>query len=163
MARPSKLTDKQWVEIESLARNLPRMENNEKSVILQLKVMLIGGDFCRLFGVCPISRYRFEYALSIGRVDLMLFHRDGGISIIEAKPDECLRTIVSGIGQLFLYSSVVRRELGRNPKYINRILCAPTTPEKSSRIFAACEEASVRFVPLASYSYFKEQIDGIKR
>jgi DNA-binding sugar fermentation-stimulating protein len=61
----------------------------------------------KMLSVSKISSYKTEVNLDGGRADFVLFHRDGGISIVEVKADNDLRSIASGIGQLFLYESMI--------------------------------------------------------
>jgi hypothetical protein len=163
VARPSKLINIQSGEVRSIVDGLNSLSDNEKAAILQLKIMLLGGGFCSLFEVPKIVRYHFEYNLGIGRADLVLFHADGGVSLVEAKADGDTRTIAGGIGQLFLYSVLLEQKLQIRPKYINRILCAPVKPEKGYQILTACRLAGVKFVHLATFECMKARVDLIRR
>lgn len=164
MARPSKLSDKQWAEIEDVASQLNTMSDNEQSAILQLRIAILAGDLERWLGVNKIERHRFEFNVSAGRIDLLLFHSDGGASIVEVKGDCDMRSISGGIGQLCLYEHLLRLSDKLSPKYINKILCAPVEkPEKGAHLIGACNIAGVKFVHLAPHKVFKARIDKLKR
>ncbi|MHB8915871.1 MAG: hypothetical protein ACYC4K_08680 [Thiobacillus sp.] len=165
MARPSKLTLEKRLEDEGVVKAANNLMDDEKAVILQIKILLIGGNFRRVFKVSRVDRYYFEYSVESGRIDLLVFHSDGGVSVIEAKAANGLVSIAAGIGQLFLYSASLLKKLnkGAEPKYINKILCAPLEAEKSLEIMAACEMAGIRFVHLAPFMVIKKLIDEIPR
>jgi hypothetical protein len=131
------------------------MQSNESSVIVQLKILLITGDFNKLFKCGSISRYRFEYTIDKFRIDLILFHNDGGISIIEAKSGGFLREVVAGIGQLFAYELYISDKF-KEAKYINKILCSTSDVKESSKLIRICNNAGVKFVQLAEYGVLRQ-------
>lgn len=153
----------QWLVDEGVVDGINRLSRDEKAVVLQLKMMLAAGDLRRLLGVGKIDRYRFEFAVQDGRIDLLLFHEDGGVSIVEAKPETNPVSIAAGIGQLCYYAAVLpeKYSAAKRPAYINRFLCAPIKPERSLALMAACEMAGVKFIHLAPYAVFKARIDAI--
>jgi len=165
MGRKSKLTDAQWgrlsgLDWHSIANGLLSISNNENAVIQVLRLMLIFGHLHRLLKVRPISRYRFEVTVSTGRIDLLLFHDDGGVSIVEAKADRAPRDIAPGIGQLFMYEAAVHKSM--RPAYVNKILIAPIRPEQSVDLTRACELADVQFTILPVFEDMKREIDSIR-
>lgn len=170
MGRIQALTDAQVEGIDrrfdlaGLYEDARRMENNERAVILMLKVMLAFGDLADALQVPKIAGGRFEFPVQGGRIDLLLFHADGGVTIVEAKPETEVRMIVGGIGQLCMYSVLLPAALhaSRRPAYIRRVLCAPLAPEKSVDMIAACRLAGVDFVPLPSFALFKELIEAVR-
>lgn len=155
----------QWLIDEGVVDGVNRLSNDEKAVVLQLKIMLVAGDLRRLLCVPKIERYRFEFSVQDGRIDLLLFHVDGGVSIVEAKPGAHPVSIAAGIGQLCYYAAVLPTKYpkGSSPAYINRFLCAPIAPERSLALVEACDMAGVKFVHLAPYSVFKARIDAIQQ
>lgn len=161
MGRKQKLTDEQWeklcnIDLKKIATDLFFAENNEAIVTKVLKLMLLLGDARRVLKVDRISRYRFEFKVSTGRVDLILFHNNGGVTIIEAKTEGLPREIAKGIGQLFMYEAAIRKDM--NVPYINKILIAPMKPENGVELNDACELAGVKFVNLPSYQTMKKII-----
>jgi hypothetical protein len=159
MARPCKLTD-----MHELASALLNAKNNEKAAMVLLRLWLAFGKLESVLGVSRIGRHRFEFHVSGGRIDLLLFHTDGGVSIVEAKADNALLTVASGIGQLCMYATLLPATLGAmNPAYINRILVAPTDPDKCADLAHACEIAGVRFCPLPQFKIIKEQADALRK
>lgn len=140
------------------------VKNNESAAIWQLRVMLACGDLQGLIGCKPVRRHAFEFHLGVGRADLVLFHRDCGITIIEAKADLGMGMICAGIGQLFLYESEARQRFvgAHAPKYVNKVLCAPVDPADSVSVWRACELAGVKFVHLARFAALRGMIDRLK-
>jgi len=160
MGRKSALTDKQWAEkANKLLGSLMRADNNEEMAVIGLKVLLLGGDAERVLGCNKIERYRFEVSIGLGRVDLVLFHKDGGISLVEVKADSDLRSVCGGIGQLFMYEAELPLSKfgnGIKPKYVNKILASPLSPEKAAKAIRACSLAGVKYVCVARHSDVKE-------
>jgi hypothetical protein len=169
MGRKSTLTEKQWVAISGktnwheLFASLQSMRNDEKAVILMLKLMLIFDDLHCAWGLPKIERYRWEFPVEGGRIDLVLFHVDGSVSLVEAKAQGSGREIAAGIGQLCMYAVAFPLALknAKRPTCIRRILCAPIAPEKSLSLVAACNMAGVTFAHLGLVDYFKAQVDAI--
>lgn len=139
-----------------------RVRNDESAAVLMLELMLMFGDLERAFGLPRIHGHRFEFNVPGGRIDLLLFHEDGGMSIVEAKSESADREIVRGIGQLCLYAVALPRVLSsrQQPKYIRRILCAPIAPEECGRLMDACALAGVEFKQLPPFAMFKAQIEA---
>lgn len=169
MARPSPLTAdniETWTPeaVTDLMEEFINSKNNEKSVIFTLRLFLACGVLESVLRVTKIHRYRFEFSVGGGRVDLLLFHKDGGVSIIEAKAENSVQTISCGIGQLFMYSAQLPAVMkkSKQPTYVNKILIAPIEAEKSLVLIRACELAGVKFIHLAPYSAFKSEIDRVK-
>ena len=169
MGRKSKLSERQWAEsneasVRELANELLSLENNEKAVILTLKLFLMFGNLESVLKVSKIQRHRFEFAVSGGRIDLVLFHRDGGVTIVEAKAENQARFIAAGIGQLCMYASVISESLKKTePTYINKVLVAPIKPEDSLHLMNACQMAGIRFAHLAPFDVLHGQIGKLKK
>lgn len=154
----------QWLIDEGVVDGVNNLSRDEKAVVLQLKIMLAGGDLRCLLGVGKIERYRFEFSVQDGRIDLLLFHTDGGVSIVEAKPETNPVSVAAGIGQLCYYAAALPQKYSgsKRPAYINRFLCAPIKPERSLTLMAACEMAGVKFVHLAPFAVFRACLDKVK-
>ena len=178
MGRPSKLTPVLRVNLddrEAVAKRLISdgvmravvdLKNDERAAMAQIKIMLIAGDLRRVLGTPEFHAHRFEFAVATGRIDLLLFHADGGMTIVEIKADSSnVNDIAAGIGQLFMYSIALPAALAdrQKPKYIDLILCAPVAPARSLSLMQACMVAGVRFVHLAPYSVLKSHIDALKQ
>jgi len=150
------------IDFYSFASELFKSRNNEAAAILMLKLFLMFGDLEKVLGVKKIERHRFEFSVCGGRIDLLLFHKDKGISIVEVKAQNDVRTILAGIGQLCLYEVGIRKKMVRRPpKYINRILTAPIEPSVSLHIMEACEIAGVRFAHLPIYKLFSAEVNEL--
>lgn len=168
MGRKSSLTDRQWAEenedqLRAIVRAMKCAEYVEKSVIVMLKLFLLFGDLEKVLRVSKIHRHKFEFNVGGGRIDLILFHMDGGISIIEAKSEYDIRTIAAGIGQVCMYAAQLPSAIRKSkpPKYINRILTAPIEPERCTYLLKACEMAGVKFVPLPSIGLMKSLAENL--
>ncbi len=151
--------------IESLARDCNSAVNDEAAGVLQLRLHLAAGSLADVLGVKPFTRHRFEFPLKgLGFADLVLFHRDNGVTLVEAKGPHCNRVLCAGIGQLFMYESALRKQTGsRPPAYVNKILCAPVSAEESMPTWHACELAGVRFVHLARFPDLQSALDRARR
>lgn len=147
--------NKENINWRDLASNFLSSKNDEKAISDLMRIHLIFGHLERVLGVSRIIRHRFEFSVNFGRIDLVLFHKDGGASLVEIKSDGELRSIVGGIGQLFLYESSFKDFMRKTKplKYINKILVSPLSPEKSLPVMSACVAAGVKYV---HYATFKE-------
>lgn len=157
MGRPSKLSEAQWNE--EFAFKAASSNNSEKSVMLMLELFLRMGDLERAINVPKITGYRFEFPVASGRIDLLLFHADKSMTIIEAKAEYSFPAIVAGIGQLCMYAVKLPAKLHKDqqPTFIRRLLCAHCPAEEASDLVHACKLAGCRFAYLPSYAEFKEQ------
>lgn len=136
---------------------LRAMRNDEASVILMLRLLLIFGNLERAIGGPKITGHRFEFCIPVGRIDLLLFHDNGVATIVEAKSETAsTRELVAGIGQLFLYSAGLPAALSpqQQPKHIRRVLCAPGLRARDG-VEQACDLAEVDCVSLATFSHFQ--------
>lgn len=181
MGRPSKLTDVQWEAIDrglvnfhpkltedhckSIGVRLLTVPDGEAAATEMLRLMLQFGQLEKAWKLPRISRYRFEFSVNGGRIDLLLFHVDGGISIVETKASHSMSGMAAGIGQLCVYASLIRDALGENfsPAYVRRILAASIEPEKSLTIMEACKMAGVEFAHLPSYRYLQSVLELLRR
>ena len=150
-----------------MALSLLSAKNDEKMAVLILKLIITFGDAEKMLSVSKIDSFKSELNLGNGRADIVLFHCDGGISIIEVKADNDIRTIASGIGQLFLYESMIPfafKGKKDKPKYISKIIAAPIDFDKCDKINSACELAGIKLVNLPTYkqlqSILKRYRDG---
>lgn len=152
-------------ELRAIAVRLQRVTNSEETAILQLKLMLAHGQLAYVLDLPELVDARFEFPVPGGRLDLLLFHADDTLTVVEAKADGSNRDIAAGIGQLCVYASLLPGVLTRQPKSIRRLLCAPVEPERAVILMRACELAGVQFQPLATYTQvrsFTERLRGYK-
>lgn len=148
-----------------IASNFLSSKNDEKAISDLIRIHLIFGHLEGLLGVAKIIRHRFEFSVNCGRIDLVLFHKDGGASLVEVKAGGELRSVVGGIGQLFLYEVSFREFMRKTKplKYINKILVSPLSPEKSLPVMMACESAGVRYVHYATYKEISGQRANLEK
>ena len=140
------------------------LTDHESCVTLQLKIIAITDGLAKFFKIPKLKGYKFEYKVSVGRIDLIMFHLDGGVTIVEAKGNTDVRAIASGIGQIFMYESVIRDNFRENkkPVYVNRILCAPIDDmDKFSKIEKTCNLARVNFVGMSSFKRMKKMVNKL--
>jgi hypothetical protein len=146
--------------LENLARRCNSAQDNEAAGVLQLRLHLAAGALHTVLHVKPFTRHKFEFQLkSVGFADLVLFHADSGVTLIEAKGADCNRTASSGIGQLFMYEAAYRLQASCAPAYVNKILCAPVGADKFMPTWRACELAGIRFVHLAEFKALQLALD----
>lgn len=142
----------------ALAQAFVNSKDDEACIMLLMRMHCIFGDIRRMLKTTKISRYRFEYFVGGGRIDLILFHADGGASLIEVKGNGSVRDVVAGIGQLFLYEAMF---LESNPKtmspaYINKYLVSPVAGNDAQRVAKACDRAGVVFFQYAPFGLIQE-------
>lgn len=149
-------------DVVQLAQAATDAKDNEAGLLVMLKLMLIFGDAERALNVPKISRYRFEFPVRGGRIDLLLFHRDGGVTVVEVKTSETTRNVVGGIGQLCWYAAVLPVALKKTtqPSYIRRLLVAPTDEAQSTAVISACELAGVQFTSMANFKLFRGLLES---
>lgn len=169
MGRKSSLTERQWAatvdkfDLNGLLVEARTMANSERSVTLMLRLMMAMGDLSSAIGVPAITGHRFEFSVGGGRIDLLLFHADKSMSIVEVKAENDVRIIIAGIGQLCLYAAKLPAKLHKDqqPKTIRRILCASVAPGKGADIVNACRMAGCEFAYLPPFSMFKSKMDSL--
>lgn len=120
--------------------------DGESGAVALLRCLLITGRLAAEWGLPPISRWEPEYRFPRGRADLVLFHDDGSVTVVEVKDAGDDRHILSGVGQLSLYAMQVRMALP--DAKVRRILAAPVDGSRSRHLLAACDLAGVVFEPL---------------
>lgn len=118
----------------------------------------ICGDLQRVLKTNPIARHRFEFPVSGSRVDLVLFHKDGGVSIVEFKGQNSSRDVVAGIGQLFLYEAlfVECHAATLRPAYVHKYLVSPILGDDADKVDKACVLAGVAFLRYAPFKLIRE-------
>lgn len=151
-------------ELIDLANEVSSVRNNEAAVTTVMRLWIAFGRLEHALQVSPVSRYRFEFPVSGGRIDLLLFHVDGGITIVEAKGEVPASLVAAGIGQLCLYKTLLAPVVDPlKPAYVNLILAAPIAPEDSGAMSMACEMAGVRLVPMPVFGEVNEQADLLRK
>ena len=138
-------------------------KDNETAAKALFRLMLDHGKLPKVWGFSKVGRYRTEFPVNGGRIDLLLFHSDGGISIVETKGHGAPREIAGGIGQLHVYAVLLPQAMRRMPapKYVNLVLAAAVAhedPERALTIAKACESAHVRFLNLPTVKQMRDVI-----
>ena len=134
--------------VEIIADRFIGSKNDEGCIADLFKIHLLFNHVEKMLQTAKIARYRFEFPVKGCRIDLVLFHVDGGISMIEIKSGNSPRIIVSGIGQLFMYESMYLDSYKNSkPKYLNKYLIFPSISEVSdSHVEKACEVAGINYL-----------------
>ena len=139
--------------------------SGEAAAVVTLRVMLHSGRrFERLWGVPRIERYRLEVSLPGGRVDVVLFHADGSVSLVEVKSAiVSRREVLAGVGQLCYYATQAPRSLRIAPGVtLRRILCAPVEPEDMLALTPACDMAGVMLRNLPPYITIRTELGAYR-
>lgn len=135
--------------------------SGEAAAVATLRLMIHGGiRFTRLWGIPRIDRYRLEVNVSGGRVDVVLFHHDQSVSLVEVKgATVSRRDVLAGIGQLCYYATqapITLRLTHGAP--LRRILCAPFDPEEMMELSPACDMAGVLLRNLPPYLTLRAEL-----
>lgn len=165
MARPSKLTDAQWerlnkAELAKVSTILSSCSDSEKTAGHLVNMFLMFGHAEKALGVPAIQRYRREFPLPKARIDFLLTHRDGGVTILELKSRHNQTDLAAGIGQLFLYEALMLATGQVAPKYVRKVLAAQMSNEDGAIIQSACEAAGVAFVRLPTHEQLLASIEA---
>ena len=111
--------------------------------------------------VSKFSHAEFEFPVPRGRVDLVVFHWDGGITVCEVKDgSRGMQSVLAGIGQVMAYA--LQLGMGQGAvSYINKALlfsrCAII--EEDRIICQACESAGILAIPMGSEDEYLEAIN----
>ena len=94
------------------------------------------------FHSSPVSLVR-EYAVRLGmRVDRLIRHEDGSVTVVEIKPNGSLRDMAHGIGQALLYATALATD---EPD--TKVTPALFVPGKRNEIIAeACRLGGVNYL-----------------
>lgn len=156
MEKPNKITDEHWARIEKtdflkIAHRLCTPSYSEKYTVDMIHMVLILEDGESVLKVPKIERYRLEFNLKGARADILLYHKDGGITIVEVKSDSSVRDVAAGIGQLCWYEALIPNVFkGNQPKYVRKLLVTTLSPDKAGGVDKACKTAGVQLVLLKS-------------
>ena len=141
-----------------LVAQLQGAGNDERFVVLTLRLLAETGNLGAMLGGSPIAHVRLEFDVRIGRIDMLLIHEDGGISVIEAKAVGALAHMAGGIGQILLYSHALIELVGPGepPPYVNGYLAAPVEGHASEKMLAhVCRMGGVRLIALPARSVMR--------
>lgn len=149
--------------IHDIASRLLSVRNDENMVMTVLRMWAIFGQLEKMFQCGPVASTEFEAEIPGGRIDLLIHHQDGGITIVEAKAAATgARAIVGGAGQLMLYEQIIIKHARCQPAYINKWLVAPTaSDDERDLIGAACDSAGIFFLSAPGFDVVKEKRDEL--
>lgn len=127
-----------------------RISNDESGVMRLIKIWLSVNKLEDILQVPTIAHHEFEFSLPKGRVDLILFHLDGSISVVEAKATSDYEKICKAIGQLMFYATQIGFQRPCPP--IRKIIIAPAVGKdvQTLLIDSTCRNAGIEFVPMGT-------------
>lgn len=123
--------------------------NPESWAALTLRILAMTGQLGQILHTSPVVRYQFEYSLGQHRADLVCWHKDGGVSIIEAKGgDGTLTEVVAGIGQVAMYALLYLQQSETPPAYLKKFVMAPVAQYQIGLCVLTAVNCNVQFLPL---------------
>lgn len=150
------------VSEEAIGALAARVKGGEDWASLMLRIFALSGSLEPLLGCSKVSRYLCEFGMGQFRADLVLWHEDGGVSIVEAKGDGAVTGVVAGFGQVSMYALMYLQQCGtRPPAYLRKYVVAPIVPEHMALCTLAALSCNVQFVPLPRFEGFKDQIAAL--
>ena len=165
MGRPSKLN---YEKFNKLADEFVTSKSiNERVIICLMEMNYQCGHLESILHCKKITSYKLEVHVGCGRIDMLLFHSESEVSIVEAKSSGRPSAVCGGIGQLFMYEAALIKKFKKSKiNKINKILVAPIDGEDSAPIIEACNIAGIEFAHYATYNEILKQrtnlIDKIK-
>lgn len=140
--------------LHSLSR---QTRNCEAWAILALRILAMTGQLVPILRCAPIARYSFEFSMGLNRADLVCWHEDGGVSIIEAKGgDGTLTSVVSGIGQVTMYALLYLQGCTKPPAYLRKYVVAPVSEDQIALCVLTALNCNVQFVSLPAFGSLRE-------
>ncbi len=136
----------------------------EKAVVSYIKCLMLSGAG-ELFGSLPYrtgDKVVFEMQMRHGRADIVIFHIDGSVSVIEVKDgDRDVMSVVAGIGQVGFYAGQLA--VSRAFPSIRRALMwtACSNDSHTSLVIDACKVAGVEPLLLPSNAKIKDMMSGV--
>jgi hypothetical protein len=147
---------------EGVLHMAARTRGGESWAILVLQILAMSGRLDSLLRCSKVSRYLFEFSLGSFRADLVIWHEDGGVSIVEAKGAETALTgVVSAFGQVSMYALMYLQQCPKPPAYLKKYVVAPVAPEDLALCCFTGVGCNVQFVPAPPFEEFREQIAAL--
>ena len=142
-----------WTELAKAGSRFLVSRDNEACIAAMFRVHCLFGHTASMLRTPPVSRYKFEYRVDAGSIDLVLFHADHSVSLVEFKAGGTVRDAVAGIGQLFYYESAFMASCPRQmtPVFVRKHLVSPVRGKVAERVRAACSQAGVGFLQYQSF------------
>lgn len=140
--------------LQSLSR---QTRNSEGWAILALRILAMTGQLEPILRCAPIARYSFEFSMGLNRADLVCWHKDGGVSIIEAKGgDGTLTSVVAGIGQVAMYALIYLQGCAAPPAYLKKYVVAPVPDDQVALCVLTALNCNVQFVSLPAFGSLRD-------
>lgn len=132
----------------------------ESAVVKASRFFMARGWFSKFIPHTEYDKVVFEYGLGRGRADIVIFHLDGSITVVEAKDgDQGVRSVLGGIGQVGYYAAQLgARNTGMK---VRRALLWTSTgdPAQDALIPEACEVAGVVSMEIKNVAAIKSDIN----
>ena len=147
------------MELRQLMRAVGNAKDDEAYVTAILKVWEWSGEIAKVFQTGSVRKMVYEFEVGPCRIDALIFHEDGGATLIEAKGAGSLRHLCAGIGQAALYGEILMDTLppDQRPKYLRKWLIAPIASlECSGILLRACRSAGMNLLPIERFTSFAD-------
>lgn len=167
-AKPGRKAPPDWERIEfERARILSdgRQPRGSEKRLVQLFCELIdSGRYDERLPMSPQDTLVLEQAFRFGRADVVIYHVDGSVSVVEAKNgDVGYSHVLAGIGQLTMYAvQIANRKTGISK--VNRCLLwsGASSIEADAMIEAACEQAGIIPLPMPKMSVITSTREAVR-
>lgn len=147
--------------LQSLSR---QTRDSERWAILALRILAMTGQLEPILRCAPIARYSFEVSMGLNRADLVCWHEDGGVSIIEAKGgDAGITSVVSGIGQVAMYALMYLQGCANPPAYLKKYVVAPVPGDQIALCVLTALNCNVQFVSLPAFGSMRDHAQAFGR
>jgi hypothetical protein len=138
---------------EAIERDFPQLKrfkisHDEAGLVAILKIFYSSDRLEEVLNVPTIALAEFEYPLPRGRADLVLFHLDGTVSVVEIKGSRDFMVCAHGVGQAISYAVQIGYSKACNG--IRKLLVAPVVGDEPETIILhnTCKEAGVKLVAM---------------
>ena len=130
-------------------------------VINILKNMLRGRKFHKALGTPEVEWHVFNLELPAGLVDLILFHIDNSVSLIEVITDGIENDVTDGISRLS--ANAFQFDFSAASAQVTKYLLAPVDSKSANALFAAvlCAHEDIEFVPMGTIAEHQREADKL--
>ena len=143
------------------ARSVPH--GTEKDLVRQIRELFEAGHYDDLIPLTGADTIVYEQAFKFGRADIVVYHCDGTVSVIEAKNGAVgYSHVMSGIGQATMYAVQIATKCAA--KRVRRCLLWTGTDnlELDALIDIACEQAGVISMAMPSMQMLMATREAIR-
>jgi len=133
----------------------------KRGIGTKLEAALFDGTDIPLDGVT----YQFEFPVPRGRADIVMFHSDGTITVVEVKDGSSgLQSVLAGIGQVTCYAVQIGMSKGVTRKVRKALAFSRLGADDEELVFMSCLKAGVVPIILGdAQEYRKASTEHLKR